>query len=286
MSFANLAPQPPLYPAEAEDYARAALALSAAAVQRCERIADIQYGDTASHKLDVYPSRKQAGQPSPVLVFAHGGAWTNGYKEWVALMAPALVAAGITFVSISYRLAPGFKWQALLDDCHAALSWVVRNIHEYGADPARIAVGGHSAGGHLMTLAALSAQGLHRHGIAASSIIACLPLCAPLDIRYPERTPGSGEERTHQNLLDDVSEAESASPVCRVNQDTPPMLLAYAREDLPRIIKGNQTMEAELRRLGRPVETMVLAGDHFAPAIAAGQADSPWMKRLIQIMQG
>lgn len=286
MSFPHLAPQPPLYPPEAEDYARAALALSAAAIQRCERVADIQYGDTAAHRLDVYPSQHAHGRASPVLVFAHGGAWTNGYKEWVALMAPALVAAGITFVSVSYRLAPRYKWKALLDDCLSAISWVYRNIHEYGGDPSRIALGGHSAGGHLMTLAALSADGLARHGIPASSIVACFPLCAPLDIRYPDRLPGSGEERTHQNLLHDASEAASASPVCLLNEDTPLMLLAYASEDLPRIVKGNQTMETELRRLQRPCETMVLPGDHFSPALAAGEPGSPWMNRLIQILRG
>ncbi|MCW3153621.1 alpha/beta hydrolase [Achromobacter spanius] len=286
MSFTDLSPQPPLYPPEAEDYARSALALSAAAVLRCERVADIQYGDTAAHRLDVYPSQNDHGRASPVLVFAHGGAWTNGYKEWVALMAPALVAAGITFVSVSYRLAPGFKWQALLDDCLSAISWVHRNIHEYGGDPSRIALGGHSAGGHLMTLAALSADGLTRHGIPASSIVACFPLCAPLDIRYPDRLADSGEERTHQILLHDASEAALASPVCLLNEDAPLMLLAYAKEDLPRIIKGNQTMQAELRRLQRPCETMVLPGDHFSPALAAGDAEYPWTNRLIQILRG
>lgn len=286
MSFTNLPAQPPLYPPEAEDYAQAALELSAAAALRCERVADIQYGDTAAHRLDVYPSRNADGRASPVLVFAHGGAWTNGYKEWVGLMAPALVAAGITFVSVSYRLAPRFKWQSLRDDCLSAVSWVYRNIHTYGGDPSRIALGGHSAGGHLMTLAALSAEGLNGHDIPRSSIVACFPLCAPLDIRYPDRAPGSGEERTHLNLFNDVSEAAMASPVCLLNKDVPYMLLAYASEDLPRIVKGNQTMEVELRRLRLPCETMVLPGDHFSPAISAGEPNSPWTNRLIQILHG
>ncbi len=286
MSFSNLEPQPPLYPAEAEQYARAALERSADAARQCERIADIPYGQSGSHTLDIYPGAADQGRPGPVLVFAHGGAWTNGYKEWAGLMAPPLVSAGITFVSISYRLAPAAKWRAMLDDCQAAIAWVGRNIHRYGADPDRIALGGHSAGGHLMTLAALSAEGLGRHGIPAASISACFPLCAPLDIRYPHRPAGSGEARTHQNLLADASEAPLASPACLVGAGTPFMLLAYAEGDLPRVIAGNQTMEAELRRLNRPCETLLLAGDHFAPALAAGEAGSPWTTRVVQILRG
>lgn len=282
MSFNNLKPQPPLYPIEAEQYASRALELSAAV--GCERFADIRYGDLEAHTLDIYPVRDQTPPGSPVLIFAHGGAWTNGYKEWVGLMAPPLVAAGITLVCISYRLAPAFKWQAMLDDCLSAISWTHRHIREYGGDPERIALGGHSAGGHLTTLAAMSIDGLVRHGVPPATIKACFPLCAPLDIRYPNRLPDSGEQRTHDMLLNDSSEAEQASPVRLVDRQSPFTLLAYAEHDLPRVIAGNQTMAAELDRLDRPYETMVLPGDHFTPAINAGLRESPWTQRVIQVL--
>ncbi|USE78396.1 alpha/beta hydrolase [Cupriavidus gilardii] len=127
-------------------------------------------------------------------MFAHGGAWTNGYKEWMGLMAPALTAAGIVLVSVSYRLAPEHKWDAMLGDCLGASAWVYRNIARHGGNPERIAIGGHSAGGHLTMLAALQRSRLFEFGIPPRAIVACLPLCAPLDIRYPQRLPGSGED--------------------------------------------------------------------------------------------
>ena len=61
------------------------------------------YGPGPNQTLEVFPS---ASPSDTVLVFLHGGGWTNGYKEWMYFMAPALQAAGIHFVSASYRLAP------------------------------------------------------------------------------------------------------------------------------------------------------------------------------------
>ena len=284
MSFPDLRPQPPLYPQVAEDYARRALELSAAAVRQTERIADVPYGDLAEQRLDVYPARASQPGGSAVLVFFHGGAWTNGYKEWVALLAPPLNAAGIALVAPSYRLAPQSKWRDMLDDCSAAIAWVHANIHRHGGDPQRMAIGGHSAGGHLTSLAVLQGEGLRARGVPPAAIVACLPLCAPLDIRYPDAQPGSGEERTHQMILGDRAEAASASPICHLHDAMPFMLLAHARDDLPRIVVGNESIAQALRQRDCAHETLLLDGDHFAPALAAGDAQSPWTARVIQLL--
>ena len=194
------------------------------------------------------------------------------------------VLAGIAFVSVSYRLAPENKWQGMRDDCLDGIAWVARNIRQHGGDPTRIALGGHSAGGHLMALAALSREGLLQRGVQPQSIVACLPLCAPLDIRYPDRQPGSGEERTHQMILADASEAAAASPVCQVSADSPFMLLAHARHDFPRIVNGSQAMAAELSRQRVGHETMLLEGDHFSAALAVGDEGSAWTDRVIRLL--
>jgi arylformamidase len=285
MRFAPLPPQSPIYPEEAAIYARATLERSEEALARCERIGDLAYGSDYWQAVDVYRPRTAPAGGAPVLVFAHGGAWTNGYKEWMGLMAPALTDAGIVFVSVSYRLAPEHKWKAMLDDCLDAVAWVARHIHQHGGDPIRLALGGHSAGGHLMALAALSPEALQARGVARPAIVACLPLCAPLDIRYPDRQPGSGEERTHQMILDDSAEAPAASPICLVRPDSPFMLLAHARDDLPRIVKGSRAMAAELDRLGVPHEAIEVEGDHFSAALDAADPESPWMQRAIRLLR-
>jgi arylformamidase len=286
-NFADLPPQPPLYPESATIYAQSTLERSQAASMVCEVVPDQQFGPDDLQSLDIYLAKRSAtSSDAPVLVFAHGGAWTNGYKEWMGLMAPALTAAGITFVSVSYRLAPQQKWDAMRDDCLDAIAWVHRHIAGHGGDPRRIAVGGHSAGGHLMALAALDSSGLAARGVPRSAVCACLPLCAPLDIRYPHREPGSGEERTHQMILGHSSEGADASPVCQVTGDAPFMLLAYARDDLPRIVNGVGAMAAELERHRVAHETLVLEGDHFSAALAVEDPASAWTRRVIRLLRG
>ena len=110
---------------------------------------DQPYGSDYWQKVDVFCPKARPAQPLPVLVFAHGGAWTHGYKEWMGLMAPVFTATPAVFVSVSYRLAPQHRHPTSLLDCIAALAWVHRNVAGFGGDPDRISVGGHSAGGHL-----------------------------------------------------------------------------------------------------------------------------------------
>ena len=67
---------------------------------------------------------KAARPDGRVLLFWHGGGWTSGYKEWMAFMAPAFNAAGVTFVSAGYRLAPRHVFPAAVEDCVRAIDWV------------------------------------------------------------------------------------------------------------------------------------------------------------------
>ncbi|MFM7141260.1 MAG: alpha/beta hydrolase, partial [Alphaproteobacteria bacterium] len=90
------------------------------------------------------------GDPRPLLVYLHGGGWVLGSVDTADVACRALAAAaGCVLVSVDYRLAPEHKFPVPLDDCVAAVRWLAANPAEVGADPARIAVGGDSAGGNL-----------------------------------------------------------------------------------------------------------------------------------------
>jgi acetyl esterase len=97
--------------------------------------------------------------PLPVLVWYHGGGWVIGSLETHDGLCRDLVdAAGCVVVSVDYRLAPEHTFPAAVDDAYAAARWVSEHAAEIGADPARVAVGGDSAGGHLAAVAAMLAR--------------------------------------------------------------------------------------------------------------------------------
>jgi len=284
MGFKNLPPQSSIYPAEAAHYAASALALSEAAAAQCPTMLDIPYGDDPHQQLDLYLPAPLAA-PAPVLVFAHGGAWTHGYKEWMGLMAPPLVSAGVILVSVSYRLAPEHKFPAALHDCLSALAWTHRNIALHGGDPQRIAVGGHSAGGHLYALAAVRTDLHPRFGLPRNPVIACVPVSGQMNMMFPERQPGTAEARLYETFLEDDEAGRAASPVNYVTRDMPYFLLAYGSADFPRIIKGNRDMVSAMSEAGAAHDELVFDGyDHFRTALELGDSNNPWvghMRRLL-----
>ena len=88
--------------------------------------------------------------PRPALLWLHGGGFVCGVpKQDTAFLARLLDRLDLLIVSVDYRLAPEHPFPAALDDAHAALAWLVDNAAKLGVDPARIAVGGQSAGGGL-----------------------------------------------------------------------------------------------------------------------------------------
>ncbi|PSK93646.1 acetyl esterase/lipase [Murinocardiopsis flavida] len=98
-------------------------------------------------------------QAQGAIVWLHGGGWVMGNLDtehpWAARLADA---SGAVVVSVDYRLAPENPFPAALDDSYAVLSWVVEHAAELGADPDRVAIGGHSAGAGMAAAAALRAR--------------------------------------------------------------------------------------------------------------------------------
>jgi arylformamidase len=145
-----------LIPEHAQIFAR--WAQSAAVTRRLRPcLIDLPYGDTSGEKLDLFPARHDG---APLLVFIHGGYWRSLDKSDFSWIAPPFVNHDVSVALLNYGLAPRTPLEDIVRQTLRALAWLYRNADRYGFDPRRIAVSGHSAGGHLtaMAMAALWPQ--------------------------------------------------------------------------------------------------------------------------------
>jgi len=157
---ANAMGMPPLHTMSVPE-ARASLAAMASLQGEPQSVAKIVNRQAPGPAGDV-PVRlyTPAGQaPFPALVYYHGGGWVlGGLDTHDGVCRQMASSAGCLVLSVDYRLAPEHKFPAAAEDAYAALQWVATNADGLGVDPARIAIGGDSAGGNLAAVVALMAR--------------------------------------------------------------------------------------------------------------------------------
>lgn len=229
---------------------------------------DIQYGG------DPYQSILIFRPPAPngtILAFFHGGGWTNGYKEWMAFMAPSFMAAGITFASVGYRLAPRVVFPVGFQDASAGVEWLSRNAARFDADPERVFVGGHSAGGHYAALMALTSL--------SNVVRGCLPISGVYDFG-----PDSGLTVRPRFLGAPHSGNENlASPILHVGAKAPPFLIAHGSDDFPHLIRQAERMEGALAAKNADVRRIILQGcNHFSASYVGGDRKGPWVPLALE----
>ncbi len=274
---AQRVPQPSPGPGE---YLESAMAWSdeVRATSRCSL--DLPYGDDERQKLDVYMPDSPTSRPSPVLLFFHGGYWVIGHKDLLGFMAPAITAAPALLVSVGYRLAPGAKYPQQVDDCRAALRWVYDNIVDYGGDPVRIHVGGHSAGGHLAALITLQKGRLADFGLPQDAIKGCFAVSGVFDVT---ETPPDRREA----FLESDEHAREASPMYNTGGNATPFLLEIGSDDFDNLRAQHPRMMEALRQEQGYVEEMVREGhNHFQISLDHADPDSPWTRRVREWISG
>jgi len=154
--------------------------------------------------LDVL--RRPGLQPgAPCLMYIHGGAWLMGDRQFSARAFLEYIAAehDIVVFTINYRLAPESRFPKQIHDCKRALAWVKRNAVAYGADPSKCFVAGESAGGHLTSLMALTANNRDYDppeftGDEDTSVVGAIDLYGVHDI-----VDSDGHHARNQNLLEE-----------------------------------------------------------------------------------
>lgn len=143
-----------------------------------ELSSDIPYVEQGHkrHVLDIYTPQKPTAESLPVMFWIHGGGWQVGDKSDVDLKPKAFTERGFVFVSTNYRLLPEVQMEELIGDVAQSLGWVHRNIKDYGGDPTRIFVGGHSAGAQLAALICIDDRYLRKEAVSFEALRGCVPV--------------------------------------------------------------------------------------------------------------
>lgn len=244
----------------------------------------LAYGPHRLHRYDVF--RPARARRAPVVVFWHGGGWTNGYREYNAFMAPALAAMGCVLVSPSYRLVREAPLPAGFEDALALLAHLAAHAQEWGGDPAALFLSGHSAGAQLAALATLRLADRARHGIPEGSIRACLPISGILDLSHPAPPPGTLEERVYTQVLERPELDAVMSPICWTAGNRVPFSLWYGEHDSERVRRSNERMHQLLLLQPGGSELHRLPGhDHFRTHTSLRDPDHPWYARLAALVE-
>lgn len=218
---------------------------------------DVPFGPTLDETLDIFPADRP---DAPVFVFIHGGYWRANTSKEFSCVALGLQDCGVTTVVINYSLCPKVRIDEITRQARAALAWVVRNIDRHGGDPRRIAVGGHSAGGHLaaMCLQTRWAEeyGLPRDPIAAAVLVSDLYDLEPLRYSYLQ-PPIQLDERT----------VRQCSPLFAVRPCATPALLTWGDAESDEFARQAASFHAAWSKAGNRSELTAQAGAHHFSAI-------------------
>jgi acetyl esterase/lipase len=188
-----------------------------------ERTAGIAYGADPRQRLDVYVPDAPSVDPPPVIVFIHGGSWQTGSKDQYRFVGSGLAEKGYIAVVANYRLNPDVRFPGFVDDAAEAVAWTLRNIGQFGGDPRRVFVMGHSAGAHTAMLLALDRRYLAAAGASPDDIRGAIGLSGPYDFAI--------DSSPLRAVFGSASDPAETQPVTFVRGDAPPLLLIHGTDD-------------------------------------------------------
>ena len=203
------------------------------ATESTDPVLNLRYSDEPAARaealsLDVYPA---TGADLPVVIFVHGGGWFRGDKSNVDAKPVGFNARGFVFVSVNYRLIPEVDVTRQMQDVARAVAWVKENIGQYGGDPSRMFLMGHSAGGHLVSLLGTDESYLRAEGLSLADIRGVVSLdTQAYDIyKLMSNLPPASGEVYRETFGDDPEFWKAMSPQrhAAADKNIPPFAVVY-----------------------------------------------------------
>jgi len=211
------------------------------------------YGNKPRQGLNIHIPNK-VKKNADVVVFFYGGRWQYGSKDEYGFVADAFTSKGVITVIADYRLYPVVDWREFVQDGASVYQWVENNIQQYGGNPKRIFVMGHSAGAHIAAMAAVDESLLKSKTQRPCGLIG---LAGPYDF-LPIR------DEDVKRIYSTASDLKNTQPITFVNKGDPAMLLLHGMDDEAVKPKNTTSMAARANKLGVRAETkMYKETDHI-----------------------
>lgn len=251
---------------------------------------DLAYAEPKNEHqtLDVYAP--QEGENHPIVFWIHGGGWQAGGKEDVKAKPQFFVDHGFVFVSTNYRLLPEATIKQMGEDVAKAIRWVHDHAREFGGDPNRMFVMGHSAGAQLAALVCTDNRYLKSEGLTLASIIkGCVPVDGDTyDVPMQIATVEERIANIYRRKFGDEASQRDLSPVAHVAQGRyiPPLLILHVAEH-PETKGQSNRLVSVLQEAGFEASAYPAAGkDHVSLNDELGTPNDEPTKVVIEFVNG
>lgn len=221
-------------------------------------VASVVYDAKNDLALDVYrPTGPTAGKV-PVVVFLYGGNWKTGERAQYRFVGRRLAQQGVLAIVADYRTFPRTTFPGFVEDGAGAVAWARRHAGEYGGDPQRLFVAGHSAGAQIAALIGTDARYLAAHGMQPRDLAGVIGMSGPYDF----------EIAGYEDVFGSEALWPRAQAVNFVDGDEPPFLLVHGTGDTVVEAKDSQELADKLRAKGGEATLLWLPdAGHLAPLV-------------------
>lgn len=235
---------------------------------------DLRYGQGPLQTLDIFPAR---GKSRSLLMYIHGGYWRSLDKGDFSFLAPALVEAGVTVAMVNYDLAPRVTVGEIAEQMREAVAWLLSHAAEYGADPFKLHVAGHSAGAHLTGM--LFATNWKKRGFPSSVILGGLAVSGIYDLPPLVQTSMNQDIRLKEETAWDWSPAFLPPHVFA------PLYTAVGGDESDEFKRQTELLDEVWGRL-LPVREVEMPGFHHLSVIEElGRAGSPLHRACLEMLR-
>jgi arylformamidase len=222
---------------------------------------NLVYGDAPRTRLDFFASHRTG---AATLLFFHGGYWQRNAKEGFSFVAEGPLAQGFHVAVVGYTLAPEATMDGIVREARTALRWLHEHLAVLKGDPARLYVGGWSAGGHLAAM--LMDEPLVAGGLAISGLFDL----EPIRLCYLNEKLRLDAEQTRRN-----------SPLLNLPAGAAKLIIAYGSDELPELKRQSREFGAAWSARGLPGKVIEVADcHHYAVLEQLAQPDGRLAKAL------